>query len=136
MEERRIARHVLAELRLYAEYFNSPLRCWEPLLEPFSCRVRHEDCQLRGRGTTLHTDCPLHLNVTSALIDTIMDNLKIVDNLKKESSVAAGGADSSTKQGQSREEVLTFDYATIHQKAGGEPVQFPVSAVRCYLSLS
>ena len=34
---------------LSADYFNSPLRCWEPLLEPFECSVSLEQCLERGR---------------------------------------------------------------------------------------
>ena len=47
------ARNISSSVTLWAEYFNSPLRCWEPLLEPFKCLVVVERCLARGQGMRL-----------------------------------------------------------------------------------
>ena len=45
----------------------------QPLIEPFKCLVLYEKSQERGQGVTINMDCPLHLNITSAAIDTFDD---------------------------------------------------------------
>lgn len=37
-------------------------------VEPFKCLVLYEKSVSRGKGITFNADCPLHFNVTSALI--------------------------------------------------------------------
>jgi len=54
---------------LYVDYFKLGLtRNWEPLVEPFKCLVMYERTIARGKGITFNADCPLHINVTSAVI--------------------------------------------------------------------
>ena len=78
--------NLAADFRLHAEYFNSPLRCWEPLLEPLSGRITAESCADRGNGLVVRLDCPLHLNVTGALLDTMDDFVRIVEQATNSSS--------------------------------------------------
>lgn len=49
--------------RLWGDYFNNALKCWEPLLEPFSCRVLFEKSAIRGLGLTLKAYCPLQVSI-------------------------------------------------------------------------
>jgi len=70
------ALQVGANLHVWAEYFNNTLNCWEPLIEPYSCYVLYETCKDRGQGVTIRAECPLHINLSGALIDTIEDALQ------------------------------------------------------------
>ncbi|CAM9521436.1 unnamed protein product, partial [Laminaria digitata] len=65
--------NVTVQTRLWAEYFNSTLRCWEALLDPFRCDVLAESSTRRGAGLAVKARCPLHFNVTAALLDTLGD---------------------------------------------------------------
>ena len=78
--------NLATDFRLWAEYFNSPLRCWEPLLEPFSARALVESCAARGTGVIVKVDNPLHVNVTGALLDTMDDALRIVGHITSSSN--------------------------------------------------
>jgi hypothetical protein len=61
--------NVLATFRVWAEYFNSPLRCWEPLLEPFVGRCA--PAGLPGAVSQLLTchACPQGCPLKSAMIE-------------------------------------------------------------------
>ena len=63
--------NVSLHTRLWSDYFNIALKCWEPLLEPFACRVLYEDGSVRGRGLTVRSHCPLLLNVSTAFLQTL-----------------------------------------------------------------
>jgi hypothetical protein len=57
---------------LWIDYYKSgPTRSWEPLVEPFKCTVLFEKSSTRGQGITLCSDCPLHFNITGALLETM-----------------------------------------------------------------
>ena len=43
------------------------------MIEPFKCLILYENSQQRGQGVTVNLDCPLHLNITSAAVDTFDD---------------------------------------------------------------
>jgi len=58
-------------VRVWSDYFNIALKCWEPLLEPFACRALYEDGHARGRGLTVRSHCPLLVNVSSAFLQTL-----------------------------------------------------------------
>lgn len=63
----------MVKTTLFVDYFKLGLtRNWEPLVEPFKCLVLYERCTDRGKGITFNADCPLHVNVTSAVIGTYM----------------------------------------------------------------
>jgi hypothetical protein len=59
------------ELRVWADYFNMNLRGWEPLLEPWQCRVLVESNPGRGNGLTIKSANIAHFNVTGALLEMI-----------------------------------------------------------------
>eukprot|EP00956_Cyclotella_meneghiniana_P044012 scaffold297791_cov182-Cyclotella_meneghiniana.AAC.1 len=62
------------ETTIFIDYFKiGKTRNWEPLIEPSKCLVLYEQSQERGQGVTINMDCPLHLNITSAAIDTFDD---------------------------------------------------------------
>ncbi|CAN0004278.1 unnamed protein product, partial [Discosporangium mesarthrocarpum] len=65
--------NVTVQARFWSDYFNSTLRCWETLLDPFQCLVLAENCTRRGSGLTVRARSPLHINVTAALLDTLSD---------------------------------------------------------------
>ena len=82
----------LVQATIFIDYFKLGLtRNWEPFVsrgflcsfllyeyktytsfslqvEPFKCLVLYEKSVSRGKGITFNADCPLHFNVTSALI--------------------------------------------------------------------
>lgn len=63
-----------AEATVFVDYFKlGATRNWEPFVEPVRCLVLHEKSDSRGKGLTLNIDCPLHLNITGALIETLDD---------------------------------------------------------------
>ena len=66
------ANHAWVYLNISADYFNNNLNYWEPLLEPFRFNFIHELCGQadRGVGTVIDSRTPLHLNVTTALLET------------------------------------------------------------------
>jgi hypothetical protein len=63
--------NISLHLRVWSDYFNIALKCWEPLLEPFACRALYEDGHARGRGLTVRSHCPLLVNVSSAFLQTL-----------------------------------------------------------------
>ncbi|CAM9539528.1 unnamed protein product, partial [Phaeothamnion confervicola] len=64
---------VTAHARLWADYFNNRLRCWEPLAEPFQGWLFIEQGRHCGSGISVRALSPLHINVTGALLDTLSD---------------------------------------------------------------
>ena len=59
---------------LYLDYFKLGLtKNWEPLVEPFQFLILYEKSKRRGDGITFNADCPLHVNFSSALVETIDD---------------------------------------------------------------
>ncbi|CAM9189340.1 unnamed protein product, partial [Hapterophycus canaliculatus] len=73
--------NVTVQTRLWAESFNNTLRCWEALLDPFRCDVLAESSTRRGAGLAVKARCPLHLNVTAALLDTLSDMKQQLDRI-------------------------------------------------------
>lgn len=60
------------DVQVWIDYYKSgPTRSWEPLFEPFKCTVLFEKSSRRGQGVTFLSDCPLHLNITGAFLETI-----------------------------------------------------------------
>lgn len=63
---------------LWGDYFKLGVtRSWEPLLEPYKCTLLYEKSKYRGQGMSLNADCPLHVNVSGALlliIDEVVDS--------------------------------------------------------------
>ncbi|KAL7555284.1 hypothetical protein ACHAWF_018921 [Thalassiosira exigua] len=82
---------VSLETTLYCDYFKLGLtRNWEPCLEPFKSLILYEKSSAgRGKGITFNADCPLHLNVTGALIETMDDAIKTFGLLSPGSTVPA-----------------------------------------------
>lgn len=63
---------IATDAQIWVDYYKSgPTRSWEPLLEPFKCTVLFEKSSRRGQGVTFISDCPLHVNITGAFLETI-----------------------------------------------------------------
>jgi len=67
-----------ASVRLWGDYFNNTLKCWEPLIEPVGVIALYEQSRDRGVGINVSIPCRLHVNVTGAFLRTLDDALKIV----------------------------------------------------------
>ena len=69
---------VTVDCHLWGDYFKLGVtRSWEPLLEPYKCTLLYEKSKYRGQGMSLNADCPLHLNVSGALlliVDEVVDS--------------------------------------------------------------
>ena len=74
--------NVSLHTRLWSDYFNIALKCWEPLLEPFACRVLYEDGHVRGKGLTVRSYCPLLVNVSSAFLQTLGYTSRLVQRIE------------------------------------------------------
>jgi len=63
---------ILADIQLWIDYFKlSPTRSFEPFIEPYSCILSIEKSLRRGRGFKLRSECPFHVNVTSASLESL-----------------------------------------------------------------
>jgi hypothetical protein len=72
-ESRAVGVTIAVQVRVWAEYFNNVLKCWEGLLDPWHAWVLLETGTARGSGASVKAVAPLHLNVTGALLDTLAD---------------------------------------------------------------
>ena len=64
------------DLHFWVDYFKiASMRCWEPLIEPYKCILLYEKSSQRGQGITFNADCPLHVNISGALLETIDDTI-------------------------------------------------------------
>ena len=59
------------EAKIWADYFNVRLRCWEPLLEPWRFRVLAEQHDTRGLGCSVKAPTTLQANITGELLDSL-----------------------------------------------------------------
>ena len=78
-----LALNVAVDLRTFGEYFNTTHRCWEPLFEPFAVRALWENATARGKGLSLCAEAPLHVNVTTAMLDTLSSVKQIASSAGK-----------------------------------------------------
>lgn len=63
---------VSTDVQIWIDYYKSgPTRSWEPLFEPFKCTVLFEKSFRRGQGLTFLLDCPLHINISGAFLETL-----------------------------------------------------------------
>jgi len=63
---------VLVDVQLWVDYFKlGPTRSFEPLLEPYSCIISMEKSLRRGYGFDIRSECPLHMNLTSAMLESL-----------------------------------------------------------------
>jgi N-terminal region of Chorein or VPS13 len=69
---------VTVDFHIWGDYFKLGVtRSWEPLLEPYRCLLLYEKSKYRGTGMSLNSDCPLHVNVSGALlliVDEVVDS--------------------------------------------------------------
>ena len=69
--------HLTADCHLWADYFKLGItRSWEPLLEPYKCLLLCEKSKDRGQGMSLESDSPLHLNLSSALLQVMGETIE------------------------------------------------------------
>lgn len=60
------------DAHLWVDYYKSgPTRSWEPLMEPYQCRVLFEKSTKRGQGIIINSECPLHINFSGAFLETL-----------------------------------------------------------------
>ena len=76
--------NVSLHMRVWSDYFNIALKCWEPLLEPFACRALYEDGPIRGRGLTVRSHCPLLVNVSSAFLQTLVYTSRLAQQINSD----------------------------------------------------
>ena len=67
----------LVKLDVYSDYFNTKLKCWEPLLEPVTLQVTFERSAARGMGCVLRMETDLHLNFSDSLVPVLMELQRI-----------------------------------------------------------
>jgi hypothetical protein len=88
-ESRAVGVTIAIQVRVWAEYFNNVLKCWEGLLDPWHAWVLLETGTARGSGASVRAVAPLHLNVTGALLDTLADvQQRLVGQLASQLSAA------------------------------------------------
>lgn len=77
---------VIVDAHLWGDYFKLGVtRSWEPLLEPYKFVLLYELSKYRGKGISLNADCPLHVNVSGALLLIIDEVIDSFTRLIKES---------------------------------------------------
>ncbi len=74
------ATSVAVQFDLRLEYFNNLLKCWETMVEPFTGWVVSDTCFSRGSGIMFHALCPLRVNISSALLNTLSDVSQRMDS--------------------------------------------------------
>jgi hypothetical protein len=68
---------VTVDSNIWGDYFKLGItRSWEPLLEPYKCLLVYEKSKDRGQGMTLDSDCPFHLNLSSALLQVLGETIE------------------------------------------------------------
>lgn len=91
------------DLHVWADYFKiASTRSWEPLIEPYKCVVLYEKSSYRGHGITYNSDCPLHVNVSGALLETIDDTMNSFSSFRMGVFGKAKTYDHSLKEMQRR----------------------------------
>lgn len=64
------------DLHLWIDHFKiASTRSWEPLIEAYKCIILYEKSSKRGQGLTFNSDCPLHANISGALLESIDDTI-------------------------------------------------------------
>ena len=67
---------IILKNNLWVDYFKLGLtRSWEPLLEPFEFEVLYETSSVRGQGYSFNSDCPMHLNISGALLSFLFETI-------------------------------------------------------------
>jgi hypothetical protein len=67
---------IILKNNLWVDYFKLGLtRSWEPLLEPFECEVLYETSSVRGQGYSFNSDCPMHFNISGALLSFLFETI-------------------------------------------------------------
>lgn len=70
---------------VWVDYFKLGLtRSWEPLLEPFEFEVLYETSRERGQGYSINSDCPLHLNLSGALLSFLSETIDSFKSVVRE----------------------------------------------------
>lgn len=71
--------------RLWVDYFKLGLtRSWEPLIEPCEFQILSETSHKRGQGYSIYSDCPLHFNLTGALLTYLSETIDSFRNVIRE----------------------------------------------------
>ena len=83
---------VAAVVRLWGDYFNQMLKCWEPLCEPIVVDALYEVHPERGAGLNLRTLSAVHFNVSGRLLFTVNEMVRELSKAmaeKKDDDAAA-----------------------------------------------
>ena len=59
-------------------------RSWEPLMEPFEFQILYEVSNKRGQGISINSDCPLHFNLSGALLSFLSETIDSFRNVIRE----------------------------------------------------
>jgi hypothetical protein len=85
---------------LWVDYFKLGLtRSWEPLLEPFEFEVLYETSCDRGQGYSINSDCPMHFNLSGALLSFLSETIDSFSTVIKKTF----GEKDKAKESQPRE---------------------------------
>ena len=97
---------IILRNNLWIDYFKMGLtRSWEPLLEPFEFEVLYEISSERGQGYSINTDCPLHLNLSGALLSFLFET---IDSFSSVIKAAFGEKDKSEGERRPKSIVTAF----------------------------
>ena len=79
---------VILKNNFWVDYFKLGLtRSWEPLLEPFEFEVLYETSSARGQGYCINSDCPLHINISGALLSFLSETIDSFSKIVRETFV-------------------------------------------------
>ncbi len=73
---------IIFKNNFWVDYFKLGLtRSWEPLLEPYEFEVLYETSIARGQGYSINSDCPLHVNLSGALLSFLSETIDSFSNV-------------------------------------------------------
>lgn len=122
------------DTHFWVDYYKSgPTRSWEPLMEPYKCKVLFEKSMLRGQGITVSSECPLHINFSGAFFETLIFAAR---SFKPHVLRLLGIDDESMKRNDAKEHSQTmqdesvgnFDHVKeIHERIEIDHEKIPIS---------
>lgn len=76
---------IILSNHLWVDYFKLGLtRSWEPLMEPLKFQMLYETSNKRGQGISINSDCPLHFNLSGALLSFLSETIDSFRNVIRE----------------------------------------------------
>lgn len=94
---------IILKNNLWVDYFKLGLtRSWEPLLEPFEFEILYETSSIRGQGYSFNSDCPMHFNISGALLSFLFETIDSFSSIIAETF----GEKDKTKGIERRESIM------------------------------